>query len=137
MTRLIDVALGEWGEAERHGADSNPRILEYLRSAGLSSTTDGTPWCGAFMAWCAARCGVVPPPHPAAARSWLTVGQAVSGPALGDIVVLERGERWQGHVAFFICRRGNMIPLLGGNQGDRVGIADYDTSRVLGYRRIG
>jgi hypothetical protein len=63
-----------------------------------------------------------------------------------DVVVLKRGSGKQpgpdvinapGHVGFFAgYEYGNKIYLLGGNQGDTVSIAAYDTNRVLGIRRL-
>ncbi|MGH7471914.1 MAG: hypothetical protein ACRENP_28515 [Longimicrobiales bacterium] len=39
-----------------------------------------------------------------------------------------------GHVRFFVETKGNNIELLGGNQGDKVSIAPFKQSTVLGYR---
>ena len=133
---LLETALSQWGEAERIGTESNPRILEYLRAAGLRELADETPWCGAFITWCAARCGITPPPLPAVARSWLSVGQPATDPKLGDIVVLKRGQQWQGHVGLFIRRQLNEVLVLGGNQSDRVGLGSYPFESIIGFRRI-
>jgi hypothetical protein len=49
-------------------------------------------------------------------------------------VVLARGNSsWQGHVAFFEREEKGRIVCLGGNQSDRVSLASYPTSRLLGF----
>ena len=136
MPGLIEAALSQWGEAERVGNAANPRMLDYLAAAGIRLPSDVIPWCGCFMTWCAAHAGIVPPPHPAVARSWLTIGQVVTDPKVGDIVVIQRGETWQGHVGLFIRRDGDKVLVLGGNQGDQVCIAGHKASAILGIRRL-
>ena len=134
---LIEAALSQWGEAERIGTAFNPRIAEYLATCGLGPS-DEQPWCGAFMTFLASRCGITPPLLPAVARSWLTVGHPVTDPKIGDIVVLGRGERWEGHVGLlvrFINERTEIL-ILGGNQADRVGVAPFNVDKVIGYRRL-
>ena len=139
MSTIIEFALAEWGEAERAGTAVNPRIIEYLKTVGLGQLGDGEPWCGAFAAWCAVRASIVPPSFPAVARSWLSVGQSVTSPRVGDIVVFRRGASWEGHVAFYIRHSPDKrhVLTLGGNQGDKVGINEYEAEDVLGFRRTG
>ena len=132
---LIETALSEWGEAERIGAAFNPRIAEYLATCGLGPSDEET-WCAAFLTWCAIRSGVAAPPRPAVARSWLTVGQPVTNPSVGDIAVLRRGEPWQAHVGLFVRKDGDAVRILGGNQGKHVGIEAFRAGDVVGYRSL-
>ena len=53
---------------------------------------------------------------------------------LGDVVIIDR--TGGGHVFLLIgfTREGNVIGI-GGNQGNKVSIAEFDKDRVLGVRR--
>ncbi|MDQ1255853.1 MAG: hypothetical protein QG656_447, partial [Candidatus Hydrogenedentes bacterium] len=62
-----------------------------------------------------------------------------------DVVVLKRGTGSQpgpevikapGHVGFFSGREGNEVLMLGGNQSDSVNVTRYESSRILGIRRL-
>jgi len=74
------------------------------------------------------------------ARSFLTYGDPVDEPRLGDIVIFSRGDPWQGHVAFYMATRviegKEVIIVLGGNQKDMVSYDSYPSSRVVGIRRL-
>lgn len=121
-----------------------------LELAGVDTVYDSTPWCGAWLAFVTWLLDIPRPTLPARARSWLTVGRpvAVASAEVGwDVVVLARGGGDQpgpevldapGHVGFFAGRSADAgsVLVLGGNQGDAVGIASYPASRVLGVRRL-
>ena len=72
------------------------------------------------------------------ARSFLKLGEEVFTPRIGDVVVFWRESisSWKGHVAFFIKETNEYIYVLGGNQGNKVGINAYRKERLLSYRRI-
>ena len=138
----MPFALAELGQHEITGAGDAPRVLEYLRTTTLPAalaSQDETAWCSAFVNWCLeqAKC---PRTHSAAARSWLTWGQALQVPRRGCIAVFSRDgggpvvTTLSGHVAFYMRTVGHAIEVLGGNQHDRVCVAPYDQSRLLGYR---
>jgi uncharacterized protein (TIGR02594 family) len=132
----FDIALGEIGEAEVRGIKHNERIVEYHQSTSLKASDDETPWCASFVNWClgaAGRHGT----NSASARSFLNWGNAIAlgKIQIGDIVVLERGRPWQGHVGFAYAWSGDHIQLLGGNQGDAVSLEWYPVGRLLGIRR--
>jgi len=135
MKSLLEVALGEYGVKEIVGGKHTLRILEYHSTTGGFSD-DETAWCSSFINWCAMKAGCVMSGK-ANARSWLVVGQEVTEPQTGDVVVFKRGtSTWQGHVGIYINERDGFINTLGGNQGDMVKIAAYAKSDLLGYRRI-
>ena len=135
MPTIVEYILGEWGETERVNGEINLRVLDYLRTCGLKPAD---PWCGALLSWAAIQSGVTPPPHAGVARAWLMVGEPVLNPRVGDIAVLRRGLTWEGHVGVFIryVDRGSKVLVLAGNQSDSVGIAPFDSSKILGFRRV-
>lgn len=77
---------------------------------------------------------------PLLARSFTDYGIPVDKPEVGDIVILSRGESWQGHVGFFISeiqKNGvTYYALLSGNNNDAVDIDWFEESRVVDIRRV-
>jgi len=138
MTELLEIALKEYGVKEIPGPISNDRILHYAQEVGMSHIDDEEiSWCSVFVNWCAFKTGY-PYTGLANARSWLTVGELVVAPELGDIVIFwrESESSWKGHVGIYISQNDNYIFVLGGNQNNRVQISEYPRSRLLGYRRL-
>jgi uncharacterized protein (TIGR02594 family) len=137
--RWLEIAREELeaGVAEIAGPEANPSILAYHQATSLKATSDEVPWCSAFTSWCLER-SFVTSTHSASARSYCQWGVSVSvvHPPEGAIVVLRRGEAWQGHVGFYLpgASQPNHILLLGGNQGDRVSVAEFPVDRVLSMR---
>jgi uncharacterized protein (TIGR02594 family) len=129
------------GIAEVNGPHNNPAIIKFLDQADgkLDGKTlqgirdDATPWCATFVSAVLEEAGFQST-RSAWARSYLNWGVKISGPALGAIVVFERGPT-SGHVGFIVGkdRNGNII-VLGGNQGDMVKLSPFNRRRVLAYR---
>ena len=118
---------------EKDGPSSHPRIAQYLHRVGMAEN-DEIPWCAAFVNWCLDEAG----PRgtgKANARSYLAWGDE-SPRRVGAIVVLTRGvpSGWEGHVGFLLDWNDWTLTLLGGNQSNRVSIASYPASRLLGFR---
>ena len=139
MTINVYEAAKEYeGIAEFPGAKHNPKITKMFAVTGNSWVTDDeTPWCAAFVGAVLAQCGIQGTGK-LNARSYLDWGQKVDlkNARRGDIVILSRGNsKTQGHVAFFDNMSRDKVYLLGGNQGDKVSVAAYPASRVLGVRR--
>jgi uncharacterized protein (TIGR02594 family) len=130
------VALGELGVHETKGPESTKRIIEYHSMTSLKAKDDLIPWCSAFVCWCLESVGIESTRAPNA-RSYLTYGRPVAEPYEGCIVVLKRGESWQGHVGFFVKKSLGFIWVLGGNQSDEVCIQKFWGGRLLGYREPG
>lgn len=115
------------------GPKHNPTILGWLRDLKAWWQNDEVPWCGTFVAACLKEAGVGRPANWMRARAYLDWGRALSEPALGCIVVFERGAG--GHVGFVVGQDGRgRLMVLGGNQSNAVTIVPFERRRVLGYR---
>jgi uncharacterized protein (TIGR02594 family) len=136
------------GLRETPGAVHNPAVLAMLQLVDRSVHADETPWCSAFVHYVTWLLNV-PRSRSLAARSWLTVGKAVSlleAEQGWDVVVLTRGEnappatvlQAPGHVGFYVGTVGNptRVRVLGGNQSNSVTYEDFPAARVLGVRRL-
>lgn len=121
------------GQKEIHGVQNNPVIVQWWIRIGAPFRDDETPYCAGFVGGVLEETGIRSS-RSAMARSYLTWGEKLAGPAVGCIVVFERGPK-NGHVAFVVGHdgKGNLI-CLGGNQGDMVKLAKFPLWRVLGYR---
>lgn len=139
MSAVYETAKAHLGLSEFPGAKHNPEILKmYADSGNAWVKDDETPWCAAFVGSVLAQCGIKGTGK-LNARSYLDWGQKVDlkDAKQGDVVILSRGNsKTQGHVAFFDSWQNNgSVNLLGGNQGDKVSVAPFGVSRVLGVRR--
>lgn len=125
-------------ELSEQGKD-HPLVQWWLMLCGFSAETpDEVPWCSAFVNGIAWELRL-PRSKSAAARSWLTVGVPVltRDAQLGDVVILSRGTNpAQGHVGLFAGWQGGQVQILGGNQGNAVGIEAFEEPRILGMRRL-
>jgi uncharacterized protein (TIGR02594 family) len=151
MTKIeltaFDLAQRFAGMSEVSGPTSNPQVLAMLRLDQAWPEDDQVPWCSAFMNYVAWLLRL-PRSKDLRARSWLTVGQAVSleQAQVGfDMVILKRGSGSQpgptvidapGHVGLYAGQEGSNVLVLGGNQGDSVNVSPYPASRLLGIRRL-
>lgn len=136
--RWLPVARSALGQAEVPGKESNPWLVNLWRRypsvwSALGRDDSSAPWCGTFMAWTFDQLGMFVVRNPFRAKAWLDVPFAIDAAALGCIVVFERAGG--GHVGFVVGRDElGRLMVLGGNQGDRVSIAPFSMSRVIGYR---
>ena len=131
---FLDIALKEIGVKEIPGKGHNSKIVEYHSHTKLKATEDEVPWCSSFVNYCIDKAGYRGTGS-AMARSWLNWGHP-SAFRRGAIVIFERGNPPNGHVALCLRDLGNEIEVVGGNQSDSVCIARYPKSRVLGYRWV-
>lgn len=134
---LLQILLAEYGTKEIVGEKHNKTIVQYAKEAGHNWVNDDeTAWCSILMDWGAMKAGVERTKS-AAARSWLKVGEVITKPEIGDVVIFKRGSsNWQGHVGIFINYDGDYINVLGGNQSNQVKISQYNAKKVLGFRRL-
>lgn len=135
----VDEALGI---LEIAGSEHHPRIIEYHAHTNLHASTDEVPWCSSAVCTWLQESGYVST-RSARARSWLRWGLALLTPALGCVVVIQRGGGNQpgpkdftatGHVGLLTGWSDTQLEILGGNQSNRVCTKTYPIGRLLGYR---
>lgn len=129
------AAWAELGQREVAGAADNARIRAFFREVGQpASLHDEVAWCAAFVGACLERAGLAST-RSLMARSYLQWGEALGEARFGAIAVLSRGsDPAAGHVGFLVGETQGHVVLLGGNQGDAVGVAAYPRARLLGLR---
>ena len=146
----FDLAGRFLGLTERAGnLENHPLIVWWFELCGLPKQPDEVPWCSVFLNGLCWLLGPdVPRSKSAAARSWLTVAQAVSldQAIIGwDVVILKRGAGPQpgpdvfdapGHVGLFAGRLNGDVLVRGGNQQNSVNDTRFPGHRVLGVRRL-
>mgnify|MGYP003417094436 CR=1 FL=1 len=121
------------GTAEIPGKATAPVIARWLSELKSWWQDDEQPWCGTFVAAVLRESGLPVAKHWYRARDWMNWGIPLDTPALGCVVVYER--TGGGHVGFVVGTDVlGRVMTLGGNQGNRVFIAPFDSVRVLGYR---
>ena len=129
------------GTREAPGAANNPTILAWatrlgIKVLGIVYNSDGTPWCGLFVAECLRAAGVDLGAMKIGVRasSWATWGSPLQADRLapGAILVFERPGG--GHVAFYLGEDATTYTVIGGNQGDNVTITRILKSRCVARR---
>lgn len=135
LPRMVAAALAEFGVRETGGPGNTARIMQWAQETGLADAyrADSIPWCGLFMAHVARVAGKVPPPAPLWALSWARFGVEGGQPELGDVLVFQRPGG--GHVGLYIGEDSRCYHVLGGNQGDRVGITRIARERLYAVRQ--
>jgi len=129
----LEIARPLVGLHETPGADHNPEILGMWRAIKRSGIqSEDVPWCAAFVGACLERAGIRSSRFESA-KSYLTWGVRLDGPAHGCIVVFSR--TGGGHVGFVVGQdpTGKLL-VLGGNQSDSVSIKAFPRDRIVGYR---
>lgn len=144
---LFDMGQRFINMTELAGDRDNPFIVWSHSLCGLEDAPDEVPWCSSWLNACAWLLRL-PRSKSARARSWLEVGKPIlplDARAAYDVVILSRGTGKQpgpdvinapGHVGIYAGHNRDFIEVLGGNQGDRVSIARYTNTRILGLRRL-
>lgn len=126
--------------ARRLGMNENDQkaaLSEYMANGGVNLDPSVTAWCAGAVQAALGEAGLEGT-NALNARSYLDWGQAVDQPQRGDVAVFSRGDPngWQGHVGLFdSINPDGTIRVLGGNQGDAIGYANFDPNALLGYRR--
>ena len=137
MSRLIKIALSEYGLKEVPGTANNPEIMKYFHEIGHDWVQgDETAWCSAAVNYWAKKSGLEYSGK-LNARSWLNFGRKVDIQD-ADIVVFWRvsPSDWRGHVGIPIREDDGVIWTLGGNQSNMVKISPYDKDRLLAYIKL-
>ncbi|HWV83786.1 MAG TPA: TIGR02594 family protein [Hyphomicrobiaceae bacterium] len=127
-------AWRELGQSEVPGSAHNPRIVAMFDELGYPDQSDETAWCAAFVGACLERAGISST-RSLRARTYLEWGVPADDPAVGAVVVLERGsDPALGHVGFLVGMTDTSVMLLGGNQSNAATVATFDRELVLGFR---
>lgn len=112
-------------------------FMTALKYWGQNYKAYGFPWCAAFLNDIFTECGVKGTGSNMA-RSFLDIGEHISEPRPGDIMVFWRVEKdspW-GHAGLYVYEDADQYYILGGNQDNRVKIKPYLKSTLLGVRRL-
>jgi len=130
----LAAARGYIGTKEIPGKDTTPTIQRWLRALRAWWNDDETPWCGTAVAAWMLEAGIQQlPVHWYRAKGWIGWGIPLQQPVVGCVVVFERDGG--GHVGLVVgVDRAGRRMGLGGNQGNRVCVAPFDRSRVIGYQ---
>lgn len=131
--KLLTIARKYLGVKEAPGSADNPQIIKWFDAVNLPVKKDSVAWCAVFVNGILAEANMAGT-RSAAARSFLNWGKPTT-PKPGAVMVFKRGSQaWQGHVAFYVSETATHYRVLGGNQGDKVSIASYPKSSLLGAR---
>ena len=126
----LRVGIRELGIREVAGPAANPRIVLYDSFTTLKATSDEIPWCSSYACFCMETAGI-PSPRSAAAASWMAWGEP-SLPRLGAVAVFKRVGGH--HVAFMLAKIGDVLVVLGGNQGNAVSLTALSAASLLDLR---
>lgn len=128
------------GEYEIPGAKNNPKLMALLDESDgkidgqvVGADNDDEAYCAKALSACLEHVNIRST-RSAWARSYSGWGEKIPAPALGCIVVLERGPKF-GHVTFAVGRdkAGNLLGY-GFNQSDGARTSAFELKRVIGYR---
>lgn len=146
MLELPWIALARTflGTTEIKGKQHNPVVLEFWKDINIDwAPTDEIAWCAAFAGAILKRSNL-PFLETGLARNYLDYvkhnkkGQVLKQPAYGCLAIMWTGSKTgtTGHIGFVVGEvKGDpsRLLLLGGNQGDKVSIAAFPKSQMLGY----
>jgi uncharacterized protein (TIGR02594 family) len=152
--RMVQLALEMLGTLEALGAGTNKVIVDWADEIAAATgrtydkwaadfyNTDSIAWCGLFCAVVATRAAQgrperLPPNKYLAALEWANWGVAADKTDIqvGDIVVLKRDGGGHVTIAVGVSANGGRFMGLGGNQGDAVTLAEFETARIVAVRR--
>ena len=137
-SKLLDIALTQYGVHEIPGELNNPEVMKYYHDTDRKwVNSETTPWCDAFIDWCCWKIGLGFTDG-LNARQWLEYCTKVELIEEADLVLYwrESPDSWKGHISIPIAEREHMIFSLGGNQGDMVQISPYFANRKLAYLKL-
>lgn len=135
---LAAIALPLYGVKEVPGSGDSGFIMSMAKECAFTDYVhDSIAWCSLAANWIALKAGYERS-KALNARSWLTIGTALTVPDLFDIVVLWRDDPKGalGHVGFYVASNNGLIYLFAGNQGDQFCVEGFDKKRILGFRRL-
>lgn len=136
--KLMDKVSNYYGLKEFEGSKHNKIVVSFFQRLGYDYITDDeTPWCAAFINFCAKEIGANYPKS-LRARHWMNCGVSIDNPTIGDIAVFGYGgaSGTSGHVSIYISEDSENIYCLGGNQSNEVNISSYCKEDLLGFRKL-
>jgi uncharacterized protein (TIGR02594 family) len=130
-TAALGTGLQPAAAANEDGSPSSI-VNEARRWIGTNPTDLNRLWCARFMNFVLRRVGYRGTGSDLAS-SFASYGHRVSGPRVGAIAVMSRGNNG-GHVGVVsgIDRTGNPI-IISGNHNRRVGVGVYARERIYAY----
>ena len=137
-SKMLNKISTFYGLSEIEGKKHNNQIISFFHELGYNYINDDeTPWCAAFINYCAKKIGAQYATG-LRARNWMKCGKSSNKPSIGDVVVFGYGGKnsKSGHVAMYISEDFDSIYCLGGNQSNMVTISSYCKSDLLGYRKL-
>lgn len=134
----LSLAAADLGIAEIVGPKHNPKVVAMFKDAGFSGiTNDETAWCAAFVG-AKLRLAGLKSSGSLAALSYAEWGIKLPRPAIGAIGYKKRkdarGRVVGGHVFFVAGWTATHVLALGGNQNNRVSVAEIAIKDVEGFR---
>ena len=135
---MLDKVAQYYGVAEKAGKSHNQNVVSLFHDLGYKNINDDeTPWCAAFMNYCAKQIGAQYPSG-LRAKSWLSAGKKTTNPMPGDVIVFWRNNKKStaGHVGMYISEDNDYVYCLGGNQADKVQICPFPKERIIEFRKL-
>ena len=133
--RLVQVALGEVGNTD------GSKYWEFTVGSSFENG-DTTPWCAAFISWCAEQCGYIEDglfPKSASSATYRTFFSSKGlyktpgeyTPKAGDILI----ETNDAHAAIVKSVEDGKVHVINGNWNDKVAESSYplDSPKIAGY----
>ena len=138
QSNMLNKVAEFYGLAEFPGNSHNDNVVSLFHELGYKNINDDeTPWCAAFMNYCAKQIGAQYPSG-LRAKSWLDIGKGTKSPMPGDIIVFWRNNKKStaGHVGMYITEDNDYVYCFGGNQADKVQICPFPKERIIQYRKL-
>lgn len=141
MPRHMQVAFSYLGLKEFDGKPNNPKILEWTKELGLNKIykEDSMPWCGLFFAHVMKEAGRRVDLNTKDPYDYLRAAKYVNmngaeiidrkDAAFGDVLIFQRPGG--GHIGFYVSESENFYSVLGGNQGNKVGLDPIHKDRLV------
>ena len=87
MKDIVKIALSQFGVTEIKGDIDNPEVMKYYHETGRTWVNhDETPWCDAFLDWCAMKAGLDFSPG-LNARGWMEIGEEVKPEIVPELLI--------------------------------------------------
>jgi uncharacterized protein (TIGR02594 family) len=131
---MLKESLKWYGMEDDRANNRSSWIMGWSTELKLEShVTIESAWDGLFMAICAKRAGNPLPHSPLIASDWLTWGQIVDVPVLGDLLICNAIEV-NARVGLYVGETNDQYYVLLGDYSGVVGIKMFPKHRLLGAR---